>query len=336
MQLARRDGRRLGKPWAAASLAAALAGCWGPQSSLDAAGRSAEEIAAVFWWMTGGAAAIWLGVVALAVYSAHVAPEPHRPNLARALIVGGGVAFPTIVLAGLLAYGLAILPRMLDPAPAGSLRVQVTGEQWWWRVRYPLPGGGAAELANELRLPVGEPVELELASADVIHSFWVPALAGKMDMIPGRRTRLKLEPTRTGVFRGQCAEYCGGAHAFMAFVVEVVEREAFERWLRAQAAPARAPSDPRLLHGQELFAASGCGACHAVRGTDAQGVIGPDLTHVASRLTLAAARLDNDVASLRAWLAHPGRLKPGVHMPAFGMLPPQELEALAAYLESLE
>jgi cytochrome c oxidase subunit 2 len=228
-----------------------------------------------------------------------------------------------------------MLPDLLAPAPEGSLRIAVTGEQWWWRVQYLPPGSAPVELANEIRLPLGAPVEFELRSNDVIHSFWIPSLAGKMDMIPGRRTRLRLEATRTGSFTGACAEYCGSSHALMAFPVLVQEEEDFQRWLAGQADPAREPNEPLAAAGSALFDSSGCGACHTVRGTSADGFIGPDLTHVGSRSTLGAGILPNEIDVFRRWIAEVDQIKPNVHMPAFGMLPEQDLDALAAYLASL-
>jgi cytochrome c oxidase subunit 2 len=194
---------------------------------------------------------------------------------------------------------------------------------------------GTVEMANELRLPVGRRMELQLTSPDVIHSFWVPSIAGKMDMIPGRITRLALEPTRTGIFRGACAEYCGASHALMAFLVIVMDPEEFQRWLEAQARPADAPTDALATRGHDLFLAHGCTACHAIRGTPAAGQIGPDLTHVASRLRIGAGTLPNDAGALVRWIGQTDRIKPGVHMPAFRALAADDLMALAAYLGSL-
>jgi cytochrome c oxidase subunit II len=305
----------------------ALLGVAGPPSALDPAGRGAEQIADVFWWMSGAAVVIWLAFVALTVYAVHAPRERATPRATWLLIVGGGVIFPTTVLAALLVYGLAALPEHLAAAPPGSLRVHVSGEQFWWRMRYQQEDGTSVDVANELHLPVGEPVQLELDSPDVIHSFWIPALAGKVDMIPGRHTRLKLEPTRTGTFRGVCAEYCGASHAFMSFPVVVEDKAHFAAWLAGQAAPARVPDTPLTRQGLDVFTASGCGACHSIRGTTADGVVGPDLTHVGARL---------GVADLHRWIAHPAELKPGATMPAFGMLPENELRALAAYLGQLE
>jgi cytochrome c oxidase subunit II len=328
--------RRRLAPSALLAIALLSPACDGPQSALAPAGRDAARIADLFWWMTAGAAVVWLGFVGLTIYAVFVSPRRHDEDGARGLIVGLGVVLPTAVLAVLLAFGLAMLPDLLRPAPAGSLRIQVSGEQFWWRIRYLAPDGAPVDVANELHLPVGEPVELELHSPDVIHSFWIPALGGKVDMIPGRRTRLRLEPTRTGVFRGVCAEYCGASHAFMAFPVVIHERPAFDRWLAGQAAPARPPTAPLAQRGAERFLASGCGACHTVRGTAADGVVGPDLTHVGGRRTLAAGRLGNQASDLRRWVAHPAALKPGVTMPRFDMLPADDLAAIAAYLEGLK
>ncbi|MGH7962071.1 MAG: cytochrome c oxidase subunit II, partial [Candidatus Binatia bacterium] len=237
--------------WLVSVGALVLAGCGGPQSALNPAGLGAERIADLFWWMTVAAVFIWLVVVGLAVYAVRARPESYNRRQEALWIIGGGAVIPTVALAVLLAYGLALLPDLLAPAPEGSLKIAVSGEQWWWRVRYLPPGGEAVELANEIRLPVGERVEFHLNSPDVIHSFWIPSLGGKMDMFPGRQTRLTLEPTRTGVFRGVCAEYCGTSHALMSFSVMVLEKEEFARWLARQEEPAQSPAEPLALRGQE-------------------------------------------------------------------------------------
>lgn len=311
-----------------------LGGCAGIQSSLDPSGREAEQIAGLFWWMTGAALIVWVAVIALAVYCVRVAPESRTVRRDRLLIIGGGALLPTLVLTALLVYGLAMLPPLMSHAPAGSLTIAVVGEQWWWRVRYLPESGAPIELANEIRLPVGEPVQFRLASDNVIHSFWVPSLAGKIDMIPGRITHQSIRPTATGVFRGACAEYCGTSHALMSLYVEVMPREAFDRWLADQARPVQPPAT--AIAGRQLFLANGCSACHTIRGTPAGGAIGPDLTHVGSRLSLAAGILPNEPEAFHRWLARTDNVKPGVHMPAFGMLPETELRELAEYLEGLK
>jgi len=313
-----------------------LAGCTGVQSALDPAGREASRIAEIFWWMTGGALVVWIGVIILALWAARARAEAHNLVRTRFMIVGGGAVVPTVVLTVLLIYGLAPIPALHAPAPAGSLKIAVTGEQWWWRVRYLRPNAEPVVLANEIRLPLGEPVEFQLDSPDVIHSFWIPSLAGKMDMIPGRVTRLVINATRTGSFRGACAEYCGESHALMAFPVVVQEKEEFTRWLTAQAQPAQIPPEAGAALGQELFLANGCGACHTVRGTPAAGVIGPDLTHVGSRLSIAAGTLTNEPEEFTRWVAHTTVVKPGALMPTFQMLPPEQLRSLSLYLEALK
>lgn len=367
-------GRGALRPLVLAVLVLPLAACSGPQSALAPAGADAERIATLFWWMAGGAAFVWVAVVGTAVYAVRVRPGAHPERTANWLILGGGVLFPTVVLAVLLSYGLWMMPRLGPalgqaealygqsgegtaggtsavgsglvaggsvPSPlADTLRVQVSGEQWWWRVRYVPPTGEPFELANELRLPVGERAVLELSSPDVVHSFWVPSLGGKMDMIPGRVTRTVLEPTKTGVFRGACAEYCGTSHALMAFAVVVTGPEEYAAWAERQRQPA-GPADSDATNGflvrdgAHLFLSNGCGACHTVRGTPADGRVGPDLTHVGGRRTLAAGTLGTEAADFRRWLDETERVKPGVHMPSFGMLRDRELDALAVYLESL-
>lgn len=322
--------------WASAIAAATiLSACGGSQSALTPAGRDAESLADLFWGMAAGALLIWIAVIGLAAYIIYFRKAAYTRRGANALILGGGVALPTIVLSALLVYSLSVLPTVLALPPAGGLIISVSGEQWWWRVRYLLPNGGAIDLANELRLPVGERIELRLESPDVIHSFWVPSLAGKIDMIPGRLTRLALEPTRTGTFRGACAEYCGASHAFMSFDVVVLEQAEFAAWLRTQEQPAVPAAEPVAVRGQTAFGVNGCGACHTIRGTQADGVVGPDLTHVGSRLNLAAGTLANEPDEFLRWITNSRDIKPDTHMPVFGMLPPDDLIALAAYLDGL-
>jgi cytochrome c oxidase subunit II len=316
-------------------VALVFAGCDGQQSSLAPAGREAAQLSALFWWMTAGALFIWVAVLALAAFALRARPT-RGEGRAGWLIIGGGAIVPTVVLAGLLAYGLSILPGLVAPAPEGSLKINVAGERWWWRVHYPAPDGGTIELANEIRLPVGEPVQFTLESSNVIHAFWIPSLGGKRDMIPGRVTQLALTPTRTGIYRGVCAEYCGTAHALMAFPVVVMEKPEFAEWLAAQSRPAAAPATRLAARGQAQFFGNGCAACHTIRGTSARGVLGPDLTHFGSRLSIAAGTLANEPENAHAWLARVHRIKPGALMPNFGMLDDEDLRSLAAYLEGLK
>jgi cytochrome c oxidase subunit 2 len=331
-----------------------------PQSTFDpAAGSGAALIHELSLALYIGAAVIFLGVMLLlarAVFSAA------RPVVARRWLVGGGLLFPVATLSVLLVYALAVgnalssfnvegpLRFLLDcisgpsralgaSAPrAGEMHIEVVGRQWWWEVRYvnAVPGAKPIVLANELRLPAGRAVEVFLTSEDVIHSFWVPSLAGKVDMIPGRRNRLVLKSDVPGAHRGQCAEYCGGQHALMSFVVEVVPEAQFEPWIARQARNAEVPRNPFLARGQDAFARNGCGACHTVRGTAAQGKLGPDLTHVGSRRTLAAGVLDNHVGTMAGWIAGTQTIKPGSAMPETRVDAGADLRALASWLESLE
>ncbi len=309
--------------------------CSSAQSALHPAGRDAESIAALFFIMAAGALIIWLAVMGTALYAVIRADEQHPRRLANLFIVGGGVVLPIITLAALLIGGLSMLPGLLELGPDSQPAVRVTAEQWWWRVRYPLPNGGSVELANEVRLPVGRRVAIAVDSPDVVHSLWIPALAGKVDAIPGRTTHLGVEPTRAGVFRGVCAEYCGLSHALMLFFAVTMEPAAYEAWLAHQAEPAAPPQTALARQGQTLFLATGCGACHAIRGTAADGAVGPDLTHVGSRHSISGV-LDNDVEGFVQWLTATDAIKPGVHMPAFDMLADADLVAIATYLESLQ
>lgn len=316
-----------------AANAAGCAGCGGEASTLNPAGRDAEQIAQLFVIMAIGAVIIWAAVLGSAVYAVARGEREHTEKAAKRFIILGGVAFPTVVLTALLLYGLSLLPGLLH-VPS-DLRFRIVGEQWWWRVQVTLSDGSVVETANEIHLPRGERVGLALESRDVVHSFWIPSLAGKVDNIPGRVTSLGIEATRTGVFRGVCAEYCGLSHAVMVFYAVVEEPAEYDAWLVHQAKPAAQPASAAARAGATAFATYGCGACHAVRGTEANGKLGPDLTHVGSRHTIAGV-VDNDVDGFAAWIRDPDELKPGAHMPAFAMIPDEDVGALAFYLESLQ
>src|SRR5687767_13669422 len=197
-----------------------LNGCGGVRSALNPAGEAAKEIATLFWWMAALGLIVWISILALTLSAVGASDDVDRESQAKRMILVGAV-LPAVLLAGLLAYGLTLLPRLIAAASAGSLRIKVDGEQWWWRVRYQPPNAAPFELANEVRFPIGQPVEFLLESNNVIHSFWIPSLGGKMDLIPGRTNRLVLRPTRTGTFQGMCAEFCGRGHAKMSFQVKV-------------------------------------------------------------------------------------------------------------------
>jgi cytochrome c oxidase subunit 2 len=308
-----------------------------PQSALDPQGPQAETIATLAWIMFGAGAAILVVVTVLALVAVFAPPMSRSRIGNRRLVIGGGIVFPLVALSALLVYGLDVFAAVtrLDPSPVR--RIEIVGERWWWRVHY-LDDRGERGIAtaNELRLPVGETVELILVAHDVIHSFWVPSLAGKLDMIPGKVNRLRLRADRPGVFRAQCAEYCGGAHAMMALFVVAEAPEAFRQWASRQGGTAGLPQSPELTRGRDAFLARGCGSCHAVRGTDAAGRIGPDLTHVGSRRSIGAGLLPNNAGTLAAWIADSQHLKPENLMPSFTGLPGEELRAIALWLASLE
>jgi cytochrome c oxidase subunit 2 len=314
-----------------------LVACDGPQSALAPDGVAARALAELWWIMLAGAVLIYLFVVAAAVFAIRARPQPRPEIIGHALILGGGVALPVVVLTGLLTYSLFLGRDLREATAPEALRIEVVGKQWWWEVRYFPPGRGEPVVsANELRLPVGEPVELSLKSTDVIHSFWLPRIAGKRDMIPGRTNTLVLEVEEPGVYRGQCAEYCGGPHALMAFYAVGLAPDEFAAWLEHEARPAPAPEDPFLARGRDLFVDGGCGACHTIRGTPADGEFGPDLTHLGGRLSLAAGILPNNVGTIAGWIADAQHLKPDNKMPSFNVFSGEELRALAGYLASLE
>jgi cytochrome c oxidase subunit 2 len=249
---------------------------------------------------------------------------------------GGGVLLPGLTLMALVPYVLNVGHETRASTSPDRLSIDVTGYLYWWEVSYHRPSGlPAVPSANELRLPVGEPVELFLRANDVIHSFWVPNLAGKTDMIPGRVNRMVIQADRPGIYRGQCAEYCGLQHALMAFDVIALPRAEFEAWLDGAAQPAREPQDRTLREGRALFVSLGCGACHAVRGV-AEGRLGPDLTQVGARRTIGAGTIPGGVGNIAGWIASSQHLKPGNAMPSYDQLEGPQLRNLAAYLESLQ
>jgi cytochrome c oxidase subunit II len=309
----------------------------GIQSALDPDSPEARAVADLAWLMFAGAGAILLLVVVLTLVAWRGGPVLRGWMSGEALVLGGGIILPVVTLSALLVYGLLLLRDASGATDPHAIRVEVVGHQFWWRVRYPADARGQAfETANEIHIPAGRDVLLRLRSADVIHSFWVPRLAGKLDMIPGQVNELRLRADSPGRVRGQCAEFCGSSHAAMAFDVVVHEAPAFAAWLEAQRLAAVRSSDPFAQRGATLFRDAGCGGCHTVRGTEADGELGPDLTHVASRRTIAAGTLPTHVGTLAGWIADAQGLKPGNRMPAFRQFTGLELRALATYLASLE
>ena len=318
-------GRRVGA--AIVGLGGMLAGCVPTQSALHPAGDEAASIVRLFWIMAGAGAMIWVLVIGTAVYAVFGRNRPTTEKFADRFVLFGGVLFPTVTLAALLIFGLTLLPGWSAQQPP-ELRVRVSAEQFWWRITYETSDGRLVESANEVHLPADAVVEFVITSPDVLHSFWIPALGGKMDAIPGRTNVLRLTPTSPGTYRGVCAEYCGLSHALMAFVVQVHPPEVFADWLAAEAAPAIADATP--------FRRAGCAACHSIRGVIEQGRIGPDLTHLASRQTIGAGSLPVTTADLRDWLTASEAIKPDVHMPAYAMLPEAEVDVLVNALLELK
>jgi cytochrome c oxidase subunit II len=322
-----------------------VAGCRGSPSALDPRGPAAERLAALSWALFGLLGVITvavLGVLALALFRGRgEAPEQEAQlRIERRLIVGGGIVLPAVTAVVLMALnigaGAAVTGHSGRPAGIGlgsavEPEIEVIGHRFWWEIRYPEQGFVSA---NELHLPVGRRVPIALRSIDVIHSFWVPQLHGKIDLTPGHETYLVLEASRAGVFRGMCAEYCGVQHALMGFLVIAQPEEEYEAWLEQQARPAAAPRTERAELGRQVFMDAGCAACHAIAGTEADGRLGPDLTHFGSRRTIGAATVPNTRGHLGGWIVDSQTIKPG------NLMPPQrvgseELLGLLDYLEGL-
>jgi cytochrome c oxidase subunit 2 len=324
---------RQGAPYLLATCALGLAACEDSHSVLSPHGPAASSIAALTWFLFGLVTAVF-GIVMAATWLAIRGPQSVRNRIAqRRAIVAGGVAFPAVVLSGLLIYGIWLMRAEASQAEP-DLRVEVSGEQWWWRVRYRLPDGRAIESANEIRLPVGQSVALSLTSPDVIHSLWIPSLAGKVDMIPGRVTTLRLKADRAGVYRGACAEYCGGPHALMALHAVAMPAPDFAAWLDGRAGARQALNESQT-RGLGLFKSAGCGACHAVDGTDANGAIGPNLTDFGARRSIGAGLLPMSRENTARFVVHGQRLKPGNRMPPFQIFSAGQLSDLTAYLVGL-
>lgn len=324
-----RSRARCRRRFGALLLAPALAGCEGRQSAFATFGEEAAATLTLTAVMTAGAVLI-LAALLFLMWHASRAPEGSLGlRGGNIFIISAGAIFPTVVLLTLLGFSLPAMRPL--PADAGALRIVVTGEQFWWRVRYEPPGAPPFETANQVRVPVGRPVVLELRGGDVLHSFWIPGLGGKMDMIPGRANRLVVRATEPGRFRGQCTEFCGLSHALMAFEVEALPPAAFARWMAAERAPAPVAAVP----GRALFQRHGCGGCHRIAGHGAAGTIGPDLTHFAGRKTLGAMTLRQEPGRIAAFIRHPEAFKPGVRMPAYPQMSEAEARAIAGYLLEL-
>jgi cytochrome c oxidase subunit II len=307
------------------------------QSALHPAGPQAASISHLWWlmfWTCSVVYVVVIGALLLAIRRRRAdAAPPDERRLTTS--VTAATAVTVLILFGLLFASVATGRAVASLGAADALVIDVTGYQWWWDVTYENPTPSLrVKTANELHIPVGRQIRIQLQSSDVIHSFWVPNLHGKMDLIPGRQNVIWLQADTPGVYRGQCAEYCGLQHANMAFTVVAEPSDDFERWLMAQRRPAPPPSTPDAQRGLQIVERGPCAMCHSVMGTSAGGRTAPDLTHVATRSTIAAGTAPNTRGYLAGWIADPQHLKPGAKMPATG-LSADELQAVLTYLETL-
>jgi cytochrome c oxidase subunit 2 len=312
------------------------------QSAVDAAGPQAARIEALWWvffWVCAAVYAAVLGVLALAIVRGRRRREiPAADVLDRSLrpFVIGATALTVVILFVLLGASVGTGRSLSRLEGQAAVTIRINARQWWWEATY--EDGTPSEwftTANEVHIPVGRPVIVRGTSSDVIHSFWVPNLHGKVDLIPGRNSVRWIQADRQGTYRGQCAEFCGLQHARMALTVVAEPMDRFEAWRRAQRLPARDPSDDAQRRGRAVFESLTCPMCHTVRGTSAGGRVAPDLTHLKSRLTLAAGTLPNTRGHLAGWILDPQSVKPGNHMPPSG-LAADEVQGLLAYLDSLQ
>ncbi|HEX6627085.1 MAG TPA: cytochrome c oxidase subunit II [Gemmatimonadaceae bacterium] len=326
----------------------ALVACTGFQSALDPKGPRAEAVARLHWTLTAIATVVYvvvIGVLLFALWRAHtrtpVAEEhayhenpDHAAVMKRGVIIGAVAT--TVILATFLVVSVSTGSTVAKVGGDKPLRIDVVGHQWWWEVTYrdPIPQN-EVKTANEIHVPVGRAVLIKMSSSDVIHSFWAPNLSGKKDLIPGHETITWFRADAAGVYRGQCAEFCGHQHAQMAFFVVAESRLDFEHWLDQQRGEAKRPADSLQQAGERVFLSGPCAMCHTIAGTGAGGNIGPDLTHLASRRTIAAGTLPLTTGNLAGWILDPQTIKPGVKMPPT-QIDPQSLQALLAYLGSLK
>lgn len=319
------------------------AGCTGWQSAMDAHGTSAISLRQLIILIVVACSLVWMGVMVALIGALwrgrreRTRPTDLDPHVERRM--SGAVLTATLataVVISVFTVASFFATRALSVAGGDDLIIKVSGSQWWWNVRYLDPQPDKSfQTANEIHIPVGRNVRFQLEGDDVVHSFWVPSLAGKQDLIPGRPNELNVRAERAGIYRGQCAEFCGLQHAHMAFLVIAESDQEFNRWAEAQRQPAATGSDEEAAAGRDTFLAKACISCHTIRGTAASGTTGPDLTHVGSRRTIAAGLFETTRGSLAAWIADPQTLKPGNNMPMVP-LTSEELRAVSAYLASLK
>ena len=321
------------------ALGVLLAGCDGKQSTLNPKSKQASDITTLWWWMLLVAGIVFLGAVVMLVigYFRRTPGLPfigEREQVSTALVVIFGMAIPIVILVALfIVANLNVMNATSAPrAGSTSMTIKVIGHQWFWEVRYP---GTPAVTANEIHIPTGTRVNLQGTTEDVIHSFWVPELNRKIDLIPGRTNRVLLYTDKPGVYRGQCAEFCGLQHANMGLAVFADPPARFRAWLANEAKPQPPATAGLARAGEQAFMSAQCASCHTIRGTRAAGAVGPDLTHVGSRTTIAAETLVNNPNNLTRWIRDPQSVKPGAKMPGLNLTPAQ-LGAIVPYLESLK
>jgi cytochrome c oxidase subunit 2 len=321
------------------------AGADTPMSYLRGFGAKADPVVALTWGTLGISVAVVIIICVLLVAgvlrsrSAVVDGDVRRQPVARRgnglLWIYWGTGVSTVVLFGALVWTVAVLAAINSPASKPTLTIEVTGQQWWWKVRYLSDDPSRIiTTANEIHIPVGQPVRVRLIGADVIHSFWIPALSGKTDTIPGQTNTTWIEASKPGIYRGQCTEYCGEQHAHMAAFVVAQAPDAFQNWWNSQIEAAPDPATPQQTRGRAAFEFH-CGSCHTVRGSDSGGSIAPDLTHLMSRNTIAAGVLVNSPDNLAGWITNPQAIKPGTTMPIPGISGP-EVGDITAYLQTLQ
>jgi cytochrome c oxidase subunit II len=310
------------------------------QNALHAQSPQSHDIEVLWWWMLGVASLVFIGACAMLVlgwFSRRSKGLPfvgENEGVNKGLVVAFGIAIPVVILITLfLISNVAVIKATAAPKTSSTkLTIQVIAHDWWWEIRYP---GHTAATANEIHIPARTRVNIEGTTDDVIHSLWVPELNRKIDVIPGRVNRVLLYADHPGTYRGQCAEFCGLQHAHMSLYVVADDPAAFQRWLAQQSQPAPATATGLAARGRQLFLANTCASCHTIRGTKANADIGPDLTHVGSRMTLAALTIDNTPAGLLRWITDPQHVKAGAKMPALDLSRP-DFVAIADYLRSLK
>jgi len=336
---------RLWRHWPACVAILFCTACTGPQDYMRGANPAARDIASFGWWVLivfcVAAAVVWVLLARIALrfddgsFAAHAPAEDEK---GRPWIWIGGVGIPAVVF--LTFFALMFSPMQASPSHQHADKpadIRVVGKQWWFEAEYlgKTPDMNV-RVPTELHIPVGKPVDIELETRDVIHSFWIPKLQGKVDLVPGRVNRVRIMADEPGVYRGECAEFCGVQHAHMRIEIVAEPPAFFEAWLEAQRAPAEEPDvASQVARGRDVFLGAACALCHTIRGTPAQGSVGPDLTHVGSRTRIAGGSFENNTANLAAWITDAQSMKPGAQMPSMRQLPGPDLRALVAYLHSL-